>query len=61
MYFTATAAFVDKHSVLCELFRRGPVHNNTIACCFSGSHSCQWTEFWRGEIIVVFHKVLFWH
>ena len=54
MYFTATAVFVDKHSVLCELCTaivcwRGPVHNNTVACCFIGGHIGWWAGFWGGR------------
>ena len=54
MYFTATAVFVDKHSVLCGFYStivcwRGPVHNNTVACCFIGGHIGWWTRLWRGR------------
>ena len=51
MYFKVTAVFVDKHSVLCDepctfiVCSRGPVHNNTAACCFIGGHIGWWTGY----------------
>ena len=64
MHYKMIAAFVDKHSVLCELCTaivcwRGPVHNNTVACCFIGGHRGWETGVWKGRLQLYFTKYCF--